>query len=75
MRIGALRQAVRAILEVAALRMRAGLVQRRAQSHRVTPPARVLAEHAVPMREGEQNEGLFVEVEWRVASLAVESDY
>ena len=36
-----------AILEVAALRMRAGLVQRRAQRHRVAPPAGVLAEHAM----------------------------
>ena len=74
-RIGALRQAVAAILEVAALRMGAGFVQCCAQRHRVTPPSGVLAEHAVRVREGKEDEGLFVEVEWCVTSLAVESDH
>src|SRR5262245_17057936 len=51
------------------------LLERRAQRHGLRPPAVRFAERAVAARISEEGEGLVVEVETRIADLAVQIDH
>ena len=75
MRVRALRRRSGAILNEAAERVGIRLLESRAQRHRLRPPAVRFPERAVAAGIGEQGEGLVVEVETRIADLAVQIDH
>ena len=72
MRIRALRQPPGAILQEAAERMGIVSFERRAQRQGRSAPAGRFAERAVAARIGKEGEGLVVEMEGRIADLAVQ---
>ena len=63
------------MLNEAAERMGIRLLERGAQRHGLPPPVVRFAERAVAARIGEQGKGLVVEVETRIADLAVQIDH